>query len=109
MSRDLWPKQLRIAGADTRAVEEALTGDLPLDGLQHAGSALLRAESSDGLVEIAGVLIEALRRRGWAGDAELIAELDQYVDQTSSDLIALPVELAAAPVNLPEAGLFGNQ
>ena len=46
MSRDLWLKQLRIAGADIRSVEDALTDDVPLDGLQHAGSALLRAERS---------------------------------------------------------------
>ena len=61
MSRDLWLKQLRIAGADTRSVEDVLTDDVPLDGLQHAGSALLRAERSEVLVAIARSLIEALR------------------------------------------------
>ena len=44
MSRDLGLKQLRIAGADTRSVEAVLTDEVPVDGLQHAGSALLRAE-----------------------------------------------------------------
>jgi hypothetical protein len=36
MSRDPWLKQLRIAGADTRSVEEVLAGDVPADGLQAA-------------------------------------------------------------------------
>ncbi len=93
MSRDLWLKQLRIAGADTRSVEDVLTDDVPVDGLQHAGSALLRAERSESLVAIARSLIEALDERGWTGDAELIAELKHYADHTAADLIRLPVEL----------------
>jgi Uncharacterised protein family (UPF0158) len=93
LSRDVWLKQLRIAGADARSVEDALTGDVPVDGLQHAGRALLRAERSDVLVDIAGRLIDALGDRGWTGDAELIAELGQYANNDSSDLISLPVEL----------------
>ena len=93
MSRDVWLKQLRIAGADVRSVEDALTGDVPVDGLQHAGSAVLRAERSEALVDIAGRLIDALRDRGWTGDAELIAELEHYANRNSSDLISLPVEL----------------
>jgi hypothetical protein len=79
MSRDLWSKQLRIAGADPRAVEEVLAADAPADGLQHAGSALLRVERSDVLVASARRLIEALGQRGWVGDAELIVELEHYV------------------------------
>ena len=78
MSRDAWLKQLRIAGADVRSVEDALTGDVPVDGLQHAGRAVLRAERSDALVDIAGRLIDALGDRVWTGDAELIAELEHY-------------------------------
>ncbi len=93
MSRDLWSKQLRIAGADTRLVEDALAGDVPVDGLQHAGTTLLRAEPSEILTAIAGRVIEALGERGWTGDAELIAELGHQGDGTAGDLIALPVEL----------------
>lgn len=93
MSRDLWLKQLRIAGADTRSVEDVLTDDVPLDGLQHAGSALLRAEPSEVLVAIARSLIEALGDRGWTGDAELIAEIEHHADRTAVDLIPLPVAL----------------
>ena len=40
-----------------------------------------------------GRLIDALRGRGWTGDAELIAELEHYVNRSSSDLISLPVAL----------------
>ena len=93
MSRDLWLKQLRISGGDTRSVEDVLAGDVPVDGLQHAGGAVLRVERSEVLVAIACSLIEALGDRGWIGDAELIAELEHYVALTGSDLILLPVEL----------------
>ena len=93
MSRDLWLKQLRVAGADTRSIEDVLNGDVPVDGLQHAGSALLRAEPSDVLFAIARSLIEALGDRDWIGDTELIAELEHYGHHTASDLIALPVAL----------------
>ena len=93
MSRDLWLKQLRIAGADTRPVEEVLTDGVPVDGLQHAGSALLRVERSAVLVGVARGLMDALSERDWTGDAVLIAEHEHDVDQTASDLIRLPVEL----------------
>ncbi len=93
MSRDLWSKQLRIAGTDTRLLEDVLAGDLPVDGLQHAGSALLRAEPSEVLATIAGRVIEALSERGWTGDTELIAELEHHGDGTAVGLMPLPVEL----------------
>ena len=93
MSRDLWLKQLRLAGADSRSIEDVLTDDVSVDGLQHAGSALLRAEPSDVLVTIARSLIEALGNRDWIGDTELIAELEHYGHHTASDLIGLPVAL----------------
>ncbi len=64
MSRDVWLKQLRIAGADARSVEDALAGDVPVDGLQHAGSAVLRAERSDVLVDIAGPTDRRVARAG---------------------------------------------
>lgn len=93
MSRDLWLKQLRIAGADTRSVEEVLADNVPVDGLQHAGHAILRAECTKVLAAIPRRLIKALGDRGWAGDAELIAELERYVNDAESDLTALAVAL----------------
>jgi len=93
MSRDPWSKQLRIAGDDTRSVEEVLAGDVPADGLQHAGSAVLRVEPSNAVVAIARRLMEALRQRNWIGDPELIVELEHCVGRTGSDLTSLPVAL----------------
>ena len=93
MSRDLWLKQLRIAGADPRSVEEILADDVPVDALQHAGGAVLRAERSEMLAAVARRLIKALGDRGWTGDAELIAELGCYVNNAESNLTALAVAL----------------
>ena len=104
MSRDPWLKQLRIAGTDTRSVEEVLAGDVPADGLQHAGSALLRVERSDALAAIALRLIEALGQRNWIGDPELIVELEHYVDRTTSDLTTLPVALDELGEALDQSG-----
>jgi hypothetical protein len=104
MSRDPWLKQLRIAGADTRSVEEVLAGDVPADGLQHAGSAALRVERSDLLAAIARRLIEALGRRHWTGDAELIVELENYDDCTESDLTTLAVALDELGEALDQSG-----
>lgn len=94
MSRDLWLKQLRIAGGDAKSVENVLAGEVPVDGLQHAGDALLRAGHSEGLVQVAGSLIEALARRGWTGDPELITELEHYSNRRNSDLVRMSVDLA---------------
>ena len=94
MSRDLWLKQLRIAGRDAQSVENVLAGEVPVDGLQHAGDALLRAAHSEGLVEVAGSLIKALGQRGWTGDPELITELEHYSKRSNSDLVRMSVDLA---------------
>ncbi|MGI9610063.1 MAG: UPF0158 family protein [Acidimicrobiia bacterium] len=93
MSRDLWLKQLRVAGADNGLVEDVLTGGVPVDGLQHAGRALLRVERSAVLVGVARGLVKALGEREWTGDTVLIAALEHYLDRTASDLMRLPVEL----------------
>ena len=104
MSRDPWSKQLRIAGADPRSVEEVLAGVVPADGLQHAGSSLLRVDRSDALVATARRLVEPLRDRGSTGDAELIVELEHYVDRTAPDLTTLPVALDGLGEALDQSG-----
>ncbi len=104
MSRDVWTKQLRVADGDTAAVEAALSGSVPVDGLQHAGSAILSVERSDALVAIAGLVVDALGERGWTGDAELVAELEHYSSRTTSDLILLPVELDQLGDALDQSG-----
>ena len=93
MSRDLWSKQLRIAGADPTSVADVLRSIVPLDGLQHAGSSVLRVEQPAALETIVRRLIVALRERAWTGDAELIAELEDHADSTASDLVPLDIEL----------------
>ncbi len=107
MSRDPWLKQLRIAGADNRSVEEVLSGDVPADGLQHAVSALLRVERSDLLAAIALRLIEALGHRDWTGDPELIVELEHHGDRTGLDLTSLPIALDELGEALDQSG--GNE
>lgn len=93
MSRDVWSKQLRIAGTDARSVADALERDLPADGLQHAGSAVLRVEEPEALQAVVRRLITALGQRSWVGDDELVAELAHHMAGTSSELVPLSVEL----------------
>lgn len=93
MSRDVWSRQLRIAGSDSMSVAEALERDLPADGLQHAGGAVLRVEEPEVLDAVVRRLIAALDQRSWTGDRELIAELEHHVARTSSHLVPLSVEL----------------
>lgn len=92
MSRDVWLQQIRQAGADPAAVERALADDIPQDVLQHAGLAVLRCPNSAALIDAVTRLIEALGRRDWVGDRELIDELE-HVASGASTLAALTVEL----------------
>ncbi len=92
MSRDVWLQQIRQAGTDPAAVERVLADDIAQDVLQHAGQAILRCSDSAALADAAFRLIEALRRRGWVGDRELIDELEHVVSGMST-LTALTVEL----------------
>ena len=93
MSRDTWSTRLRIAANDASAVEKVLADGGPDDGLQLAGQAVLRCAPSAALIAPAATLAASLSRRGWPGDAELIAELEHLRDGTNSELSLLPVEL----------------
>ena len=93
MSRDPWLKRLRVAGHDATTLETILADGTPDDGLQHAGQAILRCPRSPGLIASAATLTESLKRRGWAGDPELNAELEHVRDGTHSKLSLVPVEL----------------
>jgi len=75
------------------SVADAFERDLPADGLQHAGGAVLRVEDPEVLAAVVRRLIAALDQRSWTGDRELIAELEHHVAHTSSQLIPLSVEL----------------
>ena len=93
MSRDAWLKQLRAAGNDASAVVTLLADGAPDDGLQLAGQAILRCPRSPGLIAPAATLAASLSRRGWPGDAELIAELEHVRNGTNSEMSLLAVEL----------------
>jgi hypothetical protein len=93
MSRDVWLQQIRQAGTDPAAVERVLADDIAQDVLQHAGQAILRCSDSAALTDPASRLIEALRRRGWVGDRELIDDLECLASATPSKLTAITVEL----------------
>jgi hypothetical protein len=93
MSRDVWLQQIRQAGTDPAAIERILADDIPQDALQHAGQAILRCSDSAALANAASRLIEALGRRGWVGDRELIDELERLASAVPSTLTALTVEL----------------
>lgn len=93
MSRDTWSKQLRLAGNDASAIASVLADGIPNDGLQQAGQAILRCSSSTALIAVAATMIESLSQRDWFGDPELIAELAQVRDGTTSELMVLAVDL----------------
>lgn len=93
MSRDTWVRELRVAGHDATLVARVLAGDVPDDGLQHAGQAVLRCSSSSELIAAVATLIDSLSRRDWSGDPELIAELVHVRDGTTSELMVLAVDL----------------
>ena len=96
MGHDRWIDDLRAARADPRALAELLSADLPYDGLQHAGDAVLAARVEDtdaALGKISEELIEALRARGWDGDDILAGTLERDAAASASKLTPLGVDL----------------
>lgn len=97
MGHDRWIDELRVARADAAALAALLTAELPYDGLQHAGDAVLVARLDDAdaaLAQLTTELIEALRARGWDGDAVLADELERGCATPSSGLTPVGVDLA---------------
>ncbi len=96
MGHDRWIDDLRAARADPTALAALLSADLPYDGLQHAGDAVLAARVEDtdaALGKIAEELIEALRARGWDGDDILAGTLEGDPAASSSKLTPVGVDL----------------
>ena len=96
MGHDRWIDDLRAARADPTALAALLSADLPYDGLQHAGDAVLAARVEDtdaALGKIAEELIEALRARGWDGDDILADTLEGDPAASSSKLTPVGVDL----------------
>ena len=93
MSRDPWRDSIRVARGDPVALG-ALLDELPADGLQHAGNAVLTIGS--GLVSDSFVvrLIGALRERAWIGDDELAAAIERHHRRLeTAELIPVSVSL----------------
>ena len=96
MGHDRWIDDLRAARADPTALAALLSADLPYDGLQHAGDAVLAARVEDtdaALAKITTELIEALRARGWDGDDILAGTLEGGPAASSSKLTPVGVDL----------------
>ena len=96
MGHDRWIDDLRAARADPAALAELLSAELPYDGLQHAGDAVLAARFDDtdaALAKITTELIEALRARSWDGDDVLAAVLEHDPAAPSAELTPVDVDL----------------
>jgi len=96
VGHDRWVDELRAARADPMALADLLSAELPYDGLQHAGNALLTARAEGGAAALATVtteLIEALRARGWDGDDVLANALEHDPVTSSSKLTPVTVDL----------------
>ena len=98
VDHDLWRRDLRIAvGAqDADRIVAVLTDDLPADGLQLAGDALLLAIAVDApdATELARRCLSTLEERSWEGDVELAAALRAATgDSPAGPLVMLSVDL----------------
>jgi hypothetical protein len=96
VGHDQWVDDLRAARADPASLAALLSAELPYDGLQHAGDAILTARLDDAdaaLPKITTELIEALRARGWDGDAALADTLERDPVASSSELTPVSVDL----------------
>jgi hypothetical protein len=97
VAHDEWRKQLQIAVTqhDAAAIIELLDEQLPDNGLQHAGDAVLCAlAAKPGAAEpVATRLIGALRARSWDGDNELADAIEAALGRRPTTLAALAIDL----------------
>lgn len=92
MAHDEWRASPRINHDNPTALAATLT-ELPADGLQHAGNAILGHLTSPPLRAIAAELVAALTDRDWDGDRELADALRRHHTSTPSSLTPAPVDL----------------
>ena len=90
MGYDRWVDAVRAARGDASELLEVFR-ELPLDGLQLAGNALLPYVAADEAALVVSRLVVLLHDRGWEGDAELAAALAP--ERTAIELGSLPVDL----------------
>jgi hypothetical protein len=106
VGHDRWLDNLRAARTDPVALARLLFDELPADGLQHAGDAVLCASAAGPepvLETIASAVIVALRERGWVGDRELADAIEHTAGRGTSQLAPLIVELDELADALSEA------
>jgi Uncharacterised protein family (UPF0158) len=92
VAHDEWRASLRINHADPAALAAILI-ELPADGLQHAGSAIVAHLDHPALRSVASAVVGALTKRNWGGDDELAETIRQRLDGRASGLVPLPVDL----------------
>ena len=77
MSRDPWRDAIRVGRGDPAQVC-ALLVEVPADGLQHAGNAVLTLARGSVSEAMTVELLAALRDRAWIGDDELAAAVERH-------------------------------
>ena len=96
VTHDQWRHNLRIAVAhrDAAAITQLLYDELPDDGLQHAGEAVLCALAivPDTAVSVAGSVVDALRARFWDGDEELADAIDAALGRRTDMLTPIVID-----------------
>ena len=92
MAHDEWRASLRINHDNPTGLAAALT-EVPGDGLQHAGNAIIGHLTDPALRTIATDLVAALTDRDWDGDLELADALRRHLTNTASTLTPVPVDL----------------
>ena len=96
MGHDRWIDDLRAARVDPAELAALLSAELPYDGLQDAGDAILAARVDDtdaALGKITKELVEALRARSWDGDDILAGTLERDPATSASKLTPVGVDL----------------
>ena len=92
MPHDEWRASLRMNHADPAALAATLV-ELPADGFQRAGTAILADLDDPDLRLVAVELVAALTERAWDGDRELAYTIQQHLGGRPLDLAPIPVDL----------------
>ena len=97
VAHDEWRHKLRVAIArrDAAAITQLLHDELPEDGLQHAGDAVLCALAidPDPARTVGSSVADALRARFWDGDTELADAIDTALGRRTDTLTPIAVDL----------------
>jgi hypothetical protein len=93
VSHDRWRDEIRLRRADGGELVELLRSELPTDGLQHAGAALLSSCPDPRFETVTAMLLDSLARRDWDGDEALAGELRDWQADRVSTLTPLTVDL----------------